>query len=453
MSIPAVGLQRPVSSRSAPTTARCSFTNLAPPRARRRVRLHEMNGGRLVWAVDFPEGEYPVEARFVSDGQRLLVQVSSAKGERVMVLDARDGRKTSTRRLPEKAREMRFGAQTMVLSGSRLVGVGNAHAVVYELDRPAEDEDEDAASMSFVHDSNIAGVALVPNNSRLVTLDQVGVIREWDLAPRPRPKRSFIQFGDDGSRLCINVDGSRRLYYPQYINDKVKSVPRIVDASEREVGDRLASFPPGQGHAHGPAPSADGNTQAIAWHPDKGECLAVAWDLATGRERCRIPLGPGIWEAIAVSPDGSRAVVLGSPAEMAGKPRIPRFARIVDLNAGNVVWSSEGQAGSPLLSGCRLRSRRTARGRLPWKQHDERRLGHRLVRCHDHGRSGSFPGRIARRHRRGLFSRRTFRRDPGAAEAWVRLARRDCPSLSRGPYPSRRVAGAALSAHGIFRPV
>ena len=64
---------------------------------------------------------------------------------------------------------------------------------------------------------------------------------------------------------------------------------------------------------------------------------------------------------------------------------------------------------------------------------DERRLGHRLVRCHDHGRSGSLPGRIARRHRRSLFSRRAFRRDPGAAEV---PRTRGAPRLSAS-FPCR----------------
>ena len=41
--------------------------------------------------------------------------------------------------------------------------------------------------------------------------------------------------------------------------------------SDREVGDRLA--PLAAGHAHGPAASADGQTQAITWHPNQGEWL------------------------------------------------------------------------------------------------------------------------------------------------------------------------------------
>ncbi len=234
-------------------------------------------------------------------------------------------------------KDLPFGTQTILLSGSRLATLRKARVVVYGLDRPADDEKD--VSTSFVHDSNVAGVSLEPRRSRLVTLDKVGVVREWDLAPRPRLRRSFLQADGDPARLRINGDGSRRLYYPEAVSDNTREVPRIVDASEREVGGRLAPLPPG--YARGPAASADGQTQAIVWHANQGDGLAVAWDLATGRERCRVTLGRGIWEEIALSPDGARAVLLGCPQELAGKSRIPRFVRIIDLNAGKAVWSSE----------------------------------------------------------------------------------------------------------------
>ena len=390
-----------------------------------QLRLHEVESGQQSWAVDFAADERASEAWFVPGRDRLLVRVHSGKGERVIVLDARDGRELSTHRLPETMKDLPFGTQTILLSGSRLATLRKARVVVYDLDRPADDEKD--VSTSFVHDSNVAGVSLEPKRSRLVTLDKVGVVREWDLTPRPRLIRSFLQADGDPSRLRINADGSRRLYYPQFVSDNTKAVPRIVDASEREVGGRLAPFPPG--HAHGPTASADGQTQAIAWHADQGDGLAVAWDLATGRERCRVTLGPGIWEEIALSPDGARAALLGCPQELAGKHGIPQFARIMDLNTGKVVWSSE-TLGVSLLSGCWIRSQRPPPGGLSGQRRYERRLGHRLVRCHDHGRSGSLPGGIARRHRRSLFSRRTSRRDPGAADVCV--GHRDCPPLSRG---------------------
>ena len=261
----------------------------------------------------------------------------------MIVFDARDGRRLSSHWLPETPMIHRFGAQTIVLSASRFAAMLNRRAVVCELNRPdEEDKDEANASTSFVHESNVAGISLVGDGSRLITVDQFGVVRDWDLTPRPRKVHTFGQGG-------INADGSRRLEYRGISGGDSWWTPRVVDASRREIGDRLAPLPPGR--AHGPAASADGRTQAIVWHPNQGECLAVAWDLVTGRERCRVELGPGIWEEIAVSPDGDRAVLLGSPPEMLGKPRIPELARIMDLNTGKVVWSSETQHARRLLHG------------------------------------------------------------------------------------------------------
>jgi serine/threonine protein kinase/WD40 repeat protein len=311
---------------------------------RYQLRLHDVESGQERWAVDLGDGELPREAWFVPGGDRLLVQVVRVPERKwkagVIVLDTRGGRRLSTRWLPETPMLHRIGAQTIMLSGSRLAAMLNRRAVVYELDRPADDEQD--TSTSFVHESNIAGISLAADGSRLITLDQVGVVREWDLTARPRVVHSFGQ-----SR--INADGSRRLDIHLTSGGNTWWAPRIVDASKRELGDRLAPLPPGR--AHGPAASADGRTMAIVWHPDQGECLAVAWDLATGRGRCRVTLGPGIWEAIAVSPDGARAALLGGPPEMAGKPHTAQRARIMDLNTGKVVWSSETQGTSRFFHG------------------------------------------------------------------------------------------------------
>jgi WD40 repeat protein len=218
---------------------------------------------------------------------------------------------------------------------------------VYALDRPADDEEDSSAS--FFHDSNIGGVSLEAKGSRLVTLDQVGVVREWDLTPRPHLRLSFLQTDANGSRFRINGDGSRRLYYPMSRRNNTTAVPRIVDRSERKVGAPLAPLPPGYGGRW--AASADGQTQAIAWLPEQGDYLAVAWNLATGRERCRVALGPGTWSEIALSPDGSRAALLGRPSGMSGRSRAFQVARIADLNTGKVVWSSETRGASRSFQG------------------------------------------------------------------------------------------------------
>ena len=153
-----------------------------------QVRLHDVQGGQERWAVNLGVNEFPRDAWFVPGGERLLVRferVASGKWKSfVIVLDVRDGRKLATHSLPDHLMIHRFGAQTITPSGSRFAVMLNRSVVVRGLDDPAGDELEFSAS--FVHESNIAGISLVADGSRLITLDQLGVVREWDLAPPPR---------------------------------------------------------------------------------------------------------------------------------------------------------------------------------------------------------------------------------------------------------------------------
>ncbi len=273
-----------------------------------QLRLHEVESGQQSWAVDFAADERPSEAWFVPGRDRLLVRVHSGKGERVIVLDARDGRELSTHRLPETTKDLPVGAQTILLSGSRLATLRKARVVVYDLDRPADDEKD--VSTSFVHDSNVAGVSLEPKRSRLVTLDKVGVVREWNLTPRPRLIRSFLQADGDPARLRINADGSRRLYYPQFVSDKTGAVPRIVDGSEREGRCSVGPAPTG------PRPWPHG----VGRWSDPGDRLARGPGRWSGRG-----LGPG--DRTRALPRHAGAGSLGGDRPVSGR-RACRPARL-----------------------------------------------------------------------------------------------------------------------------
>jgi len=304
-----------------------------------RLCLQEKESGRRIWSHDLGVAEYPREAQFSPGGDRLLIRVFSLqRGEALVVLDARDGRRLSSHPLPELRGLHYFGERTVVSTRSRFATVQNSRALVFALDRPTEADD--GSLVSFPHESDLAAISLLDEGSRLVTLDQSGIVREWDATPPPRLKQVL------GS-LYVSRDGTRRFSHTSYTGSEGKAW--ITDDAGREVGGRLPTSPPG--HAHGPAASADGMTQAISWHPNKAECLAIAWDLAAGRERCRVLLGSGIWEDIAVSPDGLRAALLGSSPELAGKPRIPQWVKIIDLNTGAVVCSSRDLPGSPHFGG------------------------------------------------------------------------------------------------------
>ncbi len=318
---------------------------------KRQLRLQDWESGRRVWALDLDPDEFALEAHFDRGGERLVVRLRRFdRGEGLIVVDARDGRRLSAHPLPESPRVTRFGNQTITASGSRLAAIQNTRAIVFALDRTGDGED---AVMTIQHESDLTAISLMNDGSRLITVDLVGVVREWDLTPQSRTKRLFLS-DSPITQTDMSKDGYRALSFPDYVREGSQGVPRIVDAVGRKVGDRLAPLPPG--HCHGTSASPDGMIQAVAWHPNQGECLAIVWDLATGRERCRIPIGPGVWDEIALWPDGSRAALLGSPSEAPGgslvhqisrviDPLIRQFARVIDPNTGNVVWSSEGEAG------------------------------------------------------------------------------------------------------------
>ncbi len=117
-----------------PDLARVLLCESSDTLRKTRLRLHEVEGGQQRWALDLGAGELAGEAWFVPGGERLLVQVTqvnSRKWEnRVIVLDARDGRQLSTHRLPEISTLHRFGAQTIMLSGSRLAAMRNRRRCV-----------------------------------------------------------------------------------------------------------------------------------------------------------------------------------------------------------------------------------------------------------------------------------------------------------------------------------
>ena len=312
-----------------------------PDPAKRRLRLLDQRSGQQLWVMDLGGHETARGARLIAGGNRFLVRLSSRTSiERVVALNARDGRLISTYRLPEVPRVIRFGGSTMAVLNSRLAVMQNGRAVVFDLDRPNEGEDE--SSVSFNHDSEIMAIALVAAASRLLTLDSAGVVREWDLHPKPRLKRTILETGIAQVRRLATPKGSREVYYPSRVEQGSEGVPRIVDASGREVGDRLPSLPPG--HSRYAAESADGQIKATLWLSSQGDRQLVAWDLAAGRERTRIPLGADRWNQVVLSPDGFRAALLGNPPESREYERVSKLAHVVNLKTGEVLWSSRAQS-------------------------------------------------------------------------------------------------------------
>ena len=178
------GQPRPCQGASLRKLAWAAKIPATPPRRRQRPRAL----GRGLWRWRFASRGV-VRARWRAVA-RPVRRVDSEKWKsRVIVLDARDGRLLATHSFPDHLMVHRFGAQTITLSGSRFAVMLNRSVVVCKLDGRAGDETESLAS--FAHESNIAGISLMADGSRLITLDQLGVVREWDLTPPPRMMHAF----------------------------------------------------------------------------------------------------------------------------------------------------------------------------------------------------------------------------------------------------------------------
>jgi hypothetical protein len=118
-----------------------------------RLCLQEKESGRRIWSQDL--AEYIKEAMFFPGGDRLVIRVFSLqKGEALIVLDARDGRRLSSHPLPELRRVSYFGEQTVVHTSSRFATVQNSRALVFALDPPAEAGD--GALATFPHETDLA---------------------------------------------------------------------------------------------------------------------------------------------------------------------------------------------------------------------------------------------------------------------------------------------------------
>ena len=85
--------------------------------------------------------------------------------------------------------------------------------------------------------------------------------------------------------------------------------------------------------------------------PSKGECLAVAWDLATGRERCRIPLGPGIGKRSRCHRTARVPPCWAALPRWPASDDLPTVARIIDLNTGSSRLVVRGPSGIVVLRG------------------------------------------------------------------------------------------------------
>ncbi len=288
-----------------------------------RVRVLELEGSREVWTARMPEKEWILGARFTHDGRRLLVVGGDATGERIHIHDGGDGRKLRTVSIPRPGDVANRSA--LCVSGTRCAIAKGKVAYVFDIDRPNDPVREFRA-----HEYSLSGIAFLPDGSRLVTVDEGGVVKEWDLANRsPRLKTPLVEWG--GTSVLLTPDGAHVVFVPVHGEDQPASTLKITDGTGRppvEIGGRLP-----EGHPHRVSISSDSRSLASLWHSGKNHTFIV-WDLADGRERLRKTLGPGDWNGGAVTPDGSHAVFLTDRIVSSTYPSRYQEIRIYELATG-----------------------------------------------------------------------------------------------------------------------
>ena len=305
-----------------------------------RVRVLELNGARELWAARLSDVTWMTELRFTHDGQRLLVLCGNNREERLQVLDGGDGRVLQTIFVPEPDNR----STALCFSGHRFAIAKRKQAYVFDLDQA-----DGAARAYRGHEYLLRNIAFRPDGSRLVSLDEGGVVKEWDLAGRaPGLKTPFVLMGS--SSLLLTPDGARAVYVPTSEHQSPRRL-RITDGTGRaplEIGRELPD-----GHLHLLSISADSRNLACLWHSGESNYSLIVVDLIDGRERLRKVLGPGLWVGGAFAPDASRVVLLTDRVDTSAYPAPRREIHIFEVATGKELraWK-DPQAGTSFRGGC-----------------------------------------------------------------------------------------------------
>ena len=271
---------------AARTLPACFLSQTSRRRGKYQLRLHDWKSGRRAGPWTLARANAVSEAQFRAGRRAAARSASPASSTRKWEPRDRAGcprwPPLSTHRLPELAGNLSLrGRRRSCFPAPGLSRCMNATRLSF--------------TSSIVRPTTTTSPRVIRSRVR------VAGISSWPTAPGSSRSTDWVSSANGtcpgglawrGSfdRMRLNADGSRqpRLYPILYWPGQTTMVPEECRGSsmrsEREVGDRLAPLPPGRGH--GTSASADGQTQAIAWHPYKGD--AWSW--------------PGTWR-----PDGNAA--------------------------------------------------------------------------------------------------------------------------------------------------
>jgi serine/threonine protein kinase/WD40 repeat protein len=272
-----------------------------------QVLLWDLESGQELRQIVLPGSTY-VGVCFSPDGARLATPNINGPTDQVILWDTASGEKLQELRLPTRSGVWTaFYPVAFAPDGKRLAVRQGGQAYCLETATGP-----DAPPPTFRgHSNGIWDVAFGEGGTRLVTLDERGVVRWWDPAARARPLRTPLGRGFGGRAVLTNTDGSRiALGLSQAESDRRL---RLTDRDGRLLSD--TPLPPG--HAHGLAFSRDGRTLALVCY-EKGRGAEgyklFVWDAVSGQVVRRLTLPAGLFPRnCALSQDGTRVAVFSVP--------------------------------------------------------------------------------------------------------------------------------------------
>ena len=244
---------------------------------------------------------------FLPDGKRV---VSGGKGQRLVVWDIATGQQLKTLPWDQRIRRMLPLPDDRVVTGGENGGVR-----IWNLDEPEK-------SINLPpHEKLVMALAVSPDGKRLVTGSYNDIVRLWNLEEGHEIHRVDAHCGGaafvDGGRQVVHLDGHKVVVRDGTTFEIVRTVAEV--AAHRHLLEL--------------AVSADGKYVAF------GDIDLFIYDLITGKEVARMPVGTSTMLRGMVFLSGSHTLVAGNDT-----PQI----RLIDATSGKVLVTRELESHSAM---------------------------------------------------------------------------------------------------------
>jgi serine/threonine protein kinase/WD40 repeat protein len=280
-----------------------------------RFRSWDLETGRQV--IDLPVEGRAIQSnsRYSPDGSRIAVRISTDVSDRLVLLNAADGRKLEEHPLPSipVRGAVQRPSPTFSPDGTLLAVPCEGQVYLFETVRKQDERPEGKPRVIRGLGAGIVGVAFVRGGQGLLTLDVNGAIKSWDVeAPGPRLTAPF-ESALLQARSLPSPDGTRVA-----ILDQPGATGRVLVRTI--AGDTVLEKPLPGGHCDDTCFSRDGRTFSLIWHnfPATTSDFTVHLWTAGGGAEGRSLTAPSGWNAaLGLSADGSlvAATTVTEPGE------------------------------------------------------------------------------------------------------------------------------------------